>query len=242
MINKFSITNLRNAEHFKFMVSAHAVFEKYGVERERLAPLYSELNTYAKAAEAAIAMENKITKIREKNEICIYRDRLNSKLFNYLKSIIYDDRDLRFDSAQRVMAVVKAIGNPSRMSENVESVAFTTLGNKLEPLAQEVEDIGAKQMVNDLMIANQQFIVIERECRELLATQKATKLPPVSELRKQVDPVYRALIDIINGYAAVSSKKDEWQKVIHEMNVLVERYDNLLAARKRTTVAAPAEN
>jgi len=230
MINKFSMTNLRNAEYFQFLSSVCAIFDKYGVDCENLGTYYDELREYRNAAETALAVERTNVKIREKNDMCLYRDKLHSKLFNYLKSILYDEKDARFDDAQKIMKIVKDAGNPSRMAENLESAMLTTLGNKLGPHRVALEAVGATGMLDDLMEANLQFIELEKECRQITAMMKADKSPTMSEIRKQSDPLYRAITGIINGF----SKKTEWKEVIGEMNVLVAKYDNLLAARKKT--------
>ena len=233
MINTFGLTNLRNAEHYKFISSVCAIFEKYGVEHETIAMLLEQMATYVADAEAAMTFEMQNEKVREKNELCIYRDKLHSKLFNYLKSILYDEFDERFDNAQTIMKIVKDMGNPARMPENVESVMLTTLGTKLEPFAEQIDAIGAKRLVDDLMNANKRFIEIERQTRETAAQLKAAKPTSIGELRKKADPIYRALTGIINGYVNIPDNKDTWKNIIDEMNVLVAKYDHLLVTRKR---------
>jgi len=233
MINKFSIGNLRNAEHFQFISSACAIFAKHGIDRDNLGVLYDELNEQLKAAEAALAIEKKNEKVRQKNDMDRYRDRLHSKLFNYLKFILYDEKDSRFDDAQQVMKVVKDAGNPTRLAENAESAMLTTLGNKLEPYRNQLEAIGAQQIVDDLLEANRQFITLEKECREIADTQQLNKLPSMATVRKQTAPVYRAITAAISGYANVPSKKETYRELVTEMNVLVAKYDSLLMGRKR---------
>ena len=232
MVNTFALTNLRNAEHYAFIKSVCAIFEKYGVEHDTLTVLLDQLTAYIANADAAMTFEKQNEKVREKNELGDYRYRLHSKLFNYLKSILYDEQDERFDYAQTVMKIVKEMGNPSKMSEKVESVMLTTLGNKLEPFAEQLDAIGAKRLVDDLMNANNKFIEAERQTREVAAQLKANRPMSVSELRKTVDPAYRAIIGIINGYVNVPDNKDTWKNTIDEMNVLVTKYDHLLASRK----------
>jgi len=216
------------------MSSAHDIFAKLGVDREYFGSLYDALGDHLKAAEAAMALEKRSEKIREKNEADRYRDRLHSKLFNYLKFILYDERDARFDDAQAVMKVVKEAGNPTKLAENAESALLTALGNKLEPLRNRLEAIGAQQIVDDLMDANRQFIALEKECREIIATQKLTNTPlSMAAVRKQADPVFRVIVNAINGFCNIPTKKEIYRELVAEMNVLVARYDAMLANRKR---------
>jgi len=232
MINKFPIHNLRNAEYFQYMQSALVVLDKFGIDRENLEPLYEDFRQCLRDAEIALAYEKKNEKVREKNEADRYRDRLHSKLFNYVKSILYDERDSRFDNAQTVMRVLKDVGNPTRLAENAESALLVTLKNRLEPYGAQLDAIGARQMAEALDEANRLFIALEIECRELTAAQNINKPPPMGAVRKQADAIYRIVIDAINGYARVTSKKEAYREMITEMNVLVAKYDMLLLTRK----------
>jgi hypothetical protein len=240
MINNFSFRNLRNAEYYQFMVSAFDLFAKSGFVRENFGYLYDSMGENLRAAETALAAERKNEKIREKNEADRYRDRLHSKLFNYLKSILYDDRDARFDDAQVVMRVVKEAGNPTRLAENAQSAMMTTLGNRLEPYRSQLEAIDAHRMVEEMLEANRRFIVVERELREMLAAQKLSDVPQsMTAVRRQIDPAVRAIITGVNVFTKVPSKKEECKELIAEMNVLTARYDALLSARKREKKEKP---
>ena len=242
MIPKLQMTALHNAEHFQFISSACELFDRFKVDTDNLDTLYGELKTFLKTAEEALALEKKNVKVREKNDMDRYRDRLHSKLFNQLKAILYDEKDERFDDAQVVMRVVKEAGNPTRLAENAESAMLTTLGNKLEPYRNRLEAISAQPIVDDLLAANRQFIVLEQECRELLAARKAGATPPsMSAVRKQIDPLYRTIINAINGSYGIPSKKEACSDLVIEMTVLVEKYDALLMARKKVKKVTPTD-
>jgi len=234
MIRKIQIQNLRNAEYFQFMSSVHQILVKIGVDGEKFAYLHEELGRMLKIAEKAMTLEKRNDKVREKNEADRYRDRLHSKLFNYLKTILYDEKDPRFDDAQIVMSVVKEAGNPTQLAENAQSAMMTALGNKLEPVRKQAEAIGAQTIVDDMMEANRKFIAIEIEFRQMLTVQKLDDTTVfMNAARKQTDPVYRALINAINGLYGIPSQKEAYHELVTEMNVLAARYDALLVARKK---------
>ena len=237
MINKFAFINLRNPEYLQFMVSVRDVLSKHSVVADSFGCLYEALTKNLINAEAALAAERRNDKVREKNEADRYRDRLHRKLYNYLKSILYDEKDERFDDAQEVMRVVKDAGNPTRLSENAQSAMMTALGNKLEPLNRQLIATGAKTMVDDMLEANRAFIVLEADLREMIAAQKLDQTPAsMTAARKQLDPIYRSIVAAINGYVNVPSKKEQCRELVAEMNVLAARYETLLAARKREKV------
>ena len=228
MINKFPIQNLRNAEYFQFISSAYEIFARYGVDRPSLDPLYEEMRECLSDAEVSLSSEKKNAKVREKNEADRYRDKMNSKLFNYVKFITYDEKDARFDDAQILMRVLKEAGNPTKLAENSESAMLTSLGNRLEQYGKQMEAIGAQQILDGLMEANRQFIALEIECRGVTAA----KGPSMSVIRKRTDAVYRSIIDVINSYTRIPAKRGECSDLIADMNVLVAKYDQLLMTRK----------
>ncbi|MDR1156344.1 MAG: DUF6261 family protein [Bacteroidales bacterium] len=232
MINKFPMQNLRSAEHLQFNTDADVIFRKHQAESQRLSPCYNEYSRLVKQEEASMATETGNALIGEKGVAEHYRDKVHSKLFNHVKAILYDDEDPLFDAAQRVMAVIKSVGNPSRLPENAESAVITTLGNKLEPYRTDLEAIGAQPHVDKLLEANRRFIRLETECRAVVAARFLVAQPPVTAVRKQVDPVYRIIVDTINLAVRQQSDEGTHQELIAEMNTLIGKYDALLAQRK----------
>ena len=235
VVIKFPIKNLRNAEYVQFTSSACNIFARFGIDRENLSPLYDQLGMYLKDAETAMAVERKNEKIREKNEKDRYRDRLHSKLFNYVKSILYDERDPRFNDAQVVMRVLKEVGNPTQLAENAESAMVTALGKRLEQYRAQVAAIGATEMLKALLDTNAEFIALEIEARDIAASMNMNKAPSMATVRKQIDAVYRTIVDAINGYAKLPAKEEQYREIVAEMNVLVEKYDALLMQRRKST-------
>ena len=234
MIDSFSFRDLRNAEYYQFMVSVFDLFTQCDFVRGNFEYLYESMGESLRAAETALAAERKNEKVKEKNEADRYRDRLHSKLFNYLKAVLYDERDPRFDDAQAVMRIVKEAGNPTRLAENAQSAMMTALGNRLEPYRNQLEAIGAQQIADEMLEANRTFITVERELREMLAAQKLSDTPvSMNGARKQIDPAYRAIVSGINVFTKVPAAKEECKALIAEMNVLIARYDILLSARKK---------
>ena len=234
MVTKFNFRDLRNPEYFQFMVSVRDIFVKHEAVSESFGCLCDDLTEKINVAEIALAAERRNEKVREKNEADRYRDRLHSKLFNYLKSILYDEKDPRFDDAQQIMKIIKEAGNPTRLSENAQSAMMTALGNKLEPLRQQLEATGALTTVTEMLEANRQFIALETEYREMIATRKLDGTPAsMNAARKEIDPIYRSIVAAINGYVNIPSKKEAYRELAVEINVLVTRYDTLLATRKR---------
>ena len=199
MITKLDVNNLRNAEYYQFMQSALAIFDKYGIDRANLEPLYEEMRHHLHEAELALAYEKQNEKVRLKNDANRYRNRLHSKLFNYIKSILYDERDGRFDSAQIIMRVLREVGNPTRLDENAESEVFTTLSSRLAPFHNHLYAIGAHQIMESINEANRVFIALEVECQKVVTENNLSKPHSLCAVRKQLDLEYRIILNAINS-------------------------------------------
>jgi len=216
------------------MRSVLFIFDKYAIDSINLTPLYEEFRHFMCDAKIAFAYEKNIEELRKKNEADLYRDKLHSKLFNYLKSILYDENDSRFDDAQIVMRVLKGVGNPTRLTEKEKSVMLNTLGNQLGGCVTQLYAIGAKQIVESLMEANQQFIDLEKKFRKTNDDKNLSKMPLMGAVRKQVNKVYRIIVDAINGYAEVMYLKYDYHEMTNEMNKLSAKYDMLQLIKKKT--------
>lgn len=231
MIQPARLSYFRNAEHYQYMFSAGNIFSKYKVDPENLEELYIAFDVKCQKEEQSLAAEKGNEKIRKKNASDRYRDRLHSKLFNQVKAILCDEQDANYDTAQDIMKVIKEVGNPTKLAENVESAMLTTLGNRLKLRRDDLQKLGIQNTVDKLMETNLEFIELEKECREISALDLNT-VPSVGAVRKEIDPIYRSIVNAINGYAGVPSKKEAYKEIIAEMNTLVDKYEALLSARK----------
>ena len=234
MINKFLIRNLLNTEFFQFLVNVCSIFARYKIDFDRLQPLYEELESHTKQLEISLAAEKKNEKIREKNEMDRRRDRLHSRLFNYLKYITYSDSDPRYDDAQDVLQTIRAMGNPTQLSENRQTALMTLLGNRLEPLREKLREIGALEIVDEMMEANRQFIVLEEQARDAAAAYKLENTPSAGNVRKEADAIYRSIVEAMNVDAKLPHKKDMYVEIANDLNIIVDRYNAMIAARKRS--------
>jgi hypothetical protein len=231
MIKKFKMMQLRNAEHMQFTTDADKIFGKHGAEEQTLAPVYKNFSSLRQKEETAMTIELNNGKVKEKNVVEHYRDRLHSKLFNSVKTILCDESDPLFEAAQRVMKVIKETGNPTQLSENAESAMLTALGNSLEPYRADLETIGALPHLEKLLETNRQFIKLENECRELVAAKKLVNSPSASTIRKQIDPVYRQIVNTLNVFIGLNGEEN-YKTLIADLNTLTDKYNALLAARK----------
>jgi hypothetical protein len=231
MIKKFQQTQLRNAEHLQFVTDADKIYSKHNSESQLLSGFYDEFHRLGREEERAMAIENNNTKIKEKGIVERYRDKLHSKLFNSVKVILYDENDPLFDAAQRVMTVIKSVGNPRNLPENAESAMLTTLGNKLEPYRTDLDAIGAQIHLEKLSETNVRFIQLETECRDIVSARSQGNVPSMKTVRLQIDTVYRSITDALNVFIKLNGE-ERYGPLVADINTLADKYDALLALRK----------
>jgi hypothetical protein len=224
MITPIKLSALNGLNHMQFVTGTCDIFRKHNAEPEILSGSYEALYILRDKEEAALSREKNNEKILEKNMADLTRERKHSSLFNYSKSILYDDDDPRRDAAQRIMNVITEAGNPSRLAENNESALLTTLGNKLEACGADLDTTGARSHVDKLIAANNRFIELEKECRSLVADKRLADEPSLTALRKQTDPLYRSIIDTLNALIKTKGKAG-YENLIVDMNVLIEKYN-----------------
>lgn len=222
---------LRNAEILQFDTDACNIFRKYKPKPEALTPLYDQYFDLRDKSEMAMAREKYNEKFKLKSDSDRRRDRLHSSLFNYTKSILYDDSDPRLDAAQRIMNVITEVGNPTRLAENAETAMLTTLVNRLENCSDDLDTMGGRQHVEKIKAANLRFTELEKECRDLTASRALAEVPSMSVVRKEVDPVYRRIINTLNSLIDEKGKK-EYENFLTDMNVLISKYNDLINRRK----------
>jgi hypothetical protein len=230
MINKFSMNYLRNAECLAFMLAANDLIIKHKIFSEALAPLQERWNALLQTAAKALKVEEQNETVRLKNEADRYRDKLHGKLFNYLKSILCDEQDPRFDGAQQLMYIVKEAGNPIRLPENAESVLLAKLCNSLTAVSETLEAVGAAEIVSGILKANQHFVELEKKCRETVSDKQLDGIPSLSAVCREMIPAYTVIADYVNVSVRIS--QDAYREFIVEMNVLTAKYDAILSARK----------
>jgi hypothetical protein len=231
MIIKFAIRDLRFAEHFQFISDICKIFKKHGLELQFFAPLYNKLFKLCKDEQKSMAMERVNAKIKEKSNADDIRDKLHSKLFTAVKVFLYDETDPYFAVAQQIMDVIKSLGNPRNLGENAETAMITTLGNKLKPYRIDMKMIGVQAHLDKLLEANSIFAQLETECRDITSAHSIANIPPVSTVRKQVDPAYHDLINAFNTFIKLNGE-ERYLPLVTDINTLIEKYETLLAQRK----------
>ncbi len=239
LIKKVKLHNFRNKEHWQFIKLALDIFLKYNPDALNIRELYNELDQLANEEQTAISVElgSAITVKREAADL--YRDRMHSKFYHYVLSFILDDEEAgEFEAAQRVMRIIRQVGNPWKLADHAETTMLIQLGNELQPYSADLEMIGAQSRLDKLLAANLRFVELDKLCRDDRTNRPSGS---VKAVRVKVDPTYTSIIDAINSDVK-RYKDDRFDLLITDLNAIVKDYSTLLAQRKsRTKKVDPAE-
>jgi hypothetical protein len=84
--------------------------------------------------------------------------------------------------------------------------------------------------LDKLIEANRRFMELEKECRDIAGERSAVKSPSVATIHKQTDIVYCLIVNSINMFITWEGEAS-YRTLISDLNILVEKYDNILARR-----------
>ncbi len=236
-IQKFEHRSLRNKEHLQFIKLVLEALIKHDPNNLNIRGLYDELAQLIQEEEMALSVElgSSITAQREAADN--RRDRMHSVLYNYVKSFLFDEEEVaEFESAQRVMRIIRQVGNPWKLADQAETSMIIQLGNELKPYQADLEQIGAQSRLDKLLVANDRFVELDKLCRDDKTNRPSGN---VKSVRVKVNPAYWAIANAINADID-RFKDDRFNAVATDINSIIKDYSTLLAQRKGRNKGEPA--
>jgi hypothetical protein len=172
------------------------------------------------------------------------RDRDYSAFKAYIKVYMNEGDEQKAEAAERIMFVIRKsavdVGNPLLLGLTKESTAISSLVRNLEPLAGDIELIGATDRFNRLKEANRQYIDLQFE-RTIEQSQKHSG--DVKAARVVADAVYKKIVGRINAQVLLNGD-DAFIAYIKAQEAVIVKYKNLIAQRKghsKKVANAPTE-
>lgn len=233
-INKLKSSHLRNKEHVRMIKQAIAELALHNPEDLNIKVLYDELVALSKEEESTLATEQGSTLTAARNAADNRRDRMHSALFHHVKALTFleDPDDVRmYTAAQRIMRIIKQVGNPWKLADQAETTMIEQLETELKPYAADVDATGTKWLLDRLIAANNTFEELDKQCRD---DKSARPSGNVHAVRKKIDPVYNNIIEVLN--ADISRFRDgRLDDLATGLNAIIKEYTTLLAQRKGHT-------
>jgi hypothetical protein len=160
------------------------------------------------------------------------RDRAYSALKSYVKVYLNDDDEEMSEAAERIIVVIRneerELGNPLLLGLVKETTVLSGLLRNLEPLAADIERIGATGRLKNLEDANQAYIDLQFE-RYIEKSMKHSG--DVKAARAVADAAYKDIVARINAQILLTGD-EMFESYVKAQNVVIERYKLIVAQRR----------
>ncbi len=208
-----------------------------GIPLNSLADAVSKINTSGKYGSEAF---KKIAKSGQTGRIVDLdhrRDRMFRGLVNTVKGALNHFRADMVASARRIMIVLETYGNLNVMTTDDETaMLYNLLKDLREKCAVDVETLGLDAWIDELDNLNRAL----QAAMAARVDEIAARTPLVySTVRTEIDMAYRALVRRIDALEEVGGTGEgaPWAAFITDLNVVIERSNNLMAIRKGKAAA-----
>jgi hypothetical protein len=176
--------------------------------------------------------KNPVTAIKEDAES--YRDNRYSALMAFVRNASYDSNDEVSAAAENIMGVINSIDNPTRLGDSKATAELYNLIARLNPLASQINIIGANVRLKEVEDANREFERLQNEWFKAGAKKESGN---ITSIRQQLAPVYKSIMCRINALIEINGDA-QYKSFVDAHNKMIEYYRNILAQRKGRRKAA----
>ncbi|MDR1180991.1 MAG: DUF6261 family protein [Bacteroidales bacterium] len=228
-INYLNSKLLRNNEHYQFLTEFKDLVESIGTDELKITADYASFTVLHKQENESIQKIFK-SEITEKR---LQADRERDNTFRGMADTIKGAKNhfnvAVSEAAGRMEILFKTYGNVARKPYNEETAAIHTLLAELNgKYAADVKLLGLKEWVNELEQKNNTFDTLTKVRFTELGTRTELKS---KEVREEIDKIYYAIVKHINALMLIE-KSSVYINFIHQWNVRIKVYNDLLAQRK----------
>ncbi|MDR1878621.1 MAG: DUF6261 family protein [Bacteroidales bacterium] len=160
------------------------------------------------------------------------RERAYSAFKAYIKVYLNDEDESKVEAAERIIAVIRQsereIGNPRSIGMTKRTTALSSLLRNLEPLSDDIQQIGAENRLKRLAETNQAFIDLQFERYMEQSNKHSGDVKAACAL---ANTIYKQIIERVNAKILLEGET-AFLPYIKAQNTVIEKYKNLIAQRK----------
>ena len=227
-IKKVNFHSFRNNEHFQFQTEFKALVEAYDPQTLNIEVLFGQYLTLYQAEDEALI---KIAK-NSFSEVRGDADRLRDRTFRGLDDTVKAARN-HFDpevveAARLIRIPIDAFGNVAQLPLNEETSAIFNLIQELRAKqAANISKLSLAPWIDKLEADNRAYeTLVEGGYKE---ESEKTELK-AKQVRAEVDVTVRKIFDRIEALIVVDGESD-YAEFVRQINVRLEKYDNIIAQR-----------
>ena len=228
-ISDFSLTRLRNEEHFQFQTSFKDLVNTTTATALRIEALFSVFSTQYDNELVALNIVRKNAISEDLVDADDDRDSVFRGLCDAVKSGLNHYQAAVREACRRLQILLDTYGNVAIKPYDAETAAANSLVADLKgTYAADVAAAGLGGWVTELEAKNKAFdeLITTRYTEEAKKTSLRMK-----QERAKVDAVYRQIVERINALIVVEGES-AYANFVNELNMRVDSYNNVVAIRR----------
>jgi len=226
-IIRFRYENLRNEAHVEFHTNLNLLMTRFGAQALGIAAQYAVYKPLLDEEVSVLDIIRKSELTGELEEKDLERDHLFRGFADTVKGYLNHFDESRRTAARKLEVVLEHYGNITAKSYDEETAAIEDLYRELlkPENAGQITLLGLGEWLGQLVQANRNF-----EAMMMARYDESAQRPTIrmKNVRAEVDKVFRSIIDLLEALVCVNGA-DTNKAFIVEVNVIMERYKNILA-------------
>lgn len=239
-IETIGLFRLRNNDHFQFMTDADQLFGKYNPASMGISNEYAGFRNALTLEDEAMRVETGSSKSGMIEALDMQRDVTWNAIRNMIKAYNGSPKEAEVQSAAVLERIVNLYGDPRNLSYNEESAAISNfVTDMLLPAnSAHIALLHLADWVNILKTQNDKFQQILNERNAEFANRGNGD---VRSARRQIDPMYNAIIEKINATIVLGQSCEAMSGFVTELNEKIKYYKNTISMREGRFAAAAAK-
>lgn len=227
-INRIDLRSLRNEEHYQFCTDTQATIGKYDAKKLDIEEANKTFIHLFSKEDDVLQQIRKSDKTASLSETDRARDILLSGISLGVKSMQCHFDVAKKSAADRIAILLDQYGNIARKSYNDETAAITKLVSEATgTYANDFTTIGMMEWIVEVDRVNKDFA---QTMRDRYSDDAGKADYNMKEIRDQVNDTYYGIVQRLDALMLINGPKN-YEAFAKELNVIIEKYDNILAQR-----------
>jgi hypothetical protein len=228
-ITKIHTTNLRNDEHFQYILEFINLVYKFSAETLKIAPLFATLLSLFALEDKALKKIMKSVLTLDLQDLDKRRDRLFRGIADMNRVALNHFNEKVQEASKRLKILLDTYGNIARKPMNEATSAIFNLLQELNgKYAADVTLVGLTEWVKELHACNSAFDKLMKTRYEETAMRTDLVL---KDCRQDVDNAYHDIVEHINACVIIEGDA-KYADFIRNLNVVIDKYMAILAHRR----------
>ena len=234
-VNYLLLPGLQNGEHFMFMSEVSHVIETNDPTTIDLVNNYIQFNRALQGEDIAYKKVQKSSITKDLNEKDSERDNLLRSFRSLVSSSQQHFNKDKAAAAYRLILQIDAYGNLSAQSyENETANVYNLLQDLESKHSADIATLGLGAWITEIETVNKDFDQLMKSRYSESAEQ--AEIGSLRDARLETDKAYNAMKERLNA-AIIFNGEDKYRKTVTELNVIIKRYNDIIARRKGSSKA-----